>query len=184
MPDMKNIIMLILLLFASTAQAEEVDPKYFQSWLTLCDLLQSKGIIPSAPSWSVIIPMCLPLKKSDDETAYNRCLYEKTMDEFQWPTDYKYCETQAEAQYIRAYTQNADLQNKQAPRTVIVTNANGTRQIIDYVPPTTTYSAPPKSKDGYFQDCMMNEKNWNSYQRWTVGKHKPPENPITTEPAK
>lgn len=181
---MKNIIVIILLLISSIAQADEVDPKFFKSWLTLSDLLQSKGIIPSAPDWNAIIPMCLPLKKSDDETDYNRCLYEKTMDQFAWPVDYKYCESQAETQYIRDYTQYMELRNQQ-PQQITITNKNGTSRTIQYalalIP--ADFNAP-KDKKFYFDNCMTHDKNWNSGERWTMGRHKPPEKLKPTEPAK
>ncbi|MEQ1704933.1 MAG: hypothetical protein ABL867_03050 [Rickettsiales bacterium] len=172
---MKNLITIILLLISSTAHAEEIDPKFFKSWLTLSDLLQSKGIIPSAPSWAAILPMCLPLKKSEDETDYNRCLYEKTMDEFQWPVDYKYCKTQAEIEYNREYTSYVEQQNQRMPQKVTITEKNGTTRVIEYpaLPVTPLHFNPPKDKINYFQDCMMQEKLWNNSERWAMGRRKP-----------
>lgn len=181
---MKNIIVIMVLLISSTARADEVDPKFFKSWLTLSDLLQSKGIIPSAPNWNAIIPMCLPLKKSEDETDYNRCLYEKTLEQFQWPADYKYCESQAESQYIRDYMQYMELRNQQ-PQQITITNKNGTSRTIQYAPATAIQNFnAPKDKKFYFYDCMTNDKNWNSGERWTMGRHKPPENPTPSEAIK
>lgn len=181
---MKNIIVIMLLLFASTAQAEEIDPKYFKSWLTLSAILQSKGIIPAAPNWNAIIPMCLPLKKSDDETDYNRCLYEKAMDEMQWPIDYKYCKSQAEIQYVKDYTEYMELKNQQ-PQKVTIINKNGTTRVIEYAPPQISQNFnAARNRDFYFNDCMIQEKNWNSSDKWLMGRHKPPERPTASEPAK
>lgn len=178
------MIVIILLLFSSAAYAEEIDPKFFKSWLTLSDLLRSKGIDPAAPGWRVIIPSCLSLKKSDDETDYNRCLYEKTMDQFQWPADYKYCESQAQTQYIRDYTQYAELRNQQ-PQKVTITNKNGTSRTIEYpVTPIPTDFNAPKDKHFYFDNCMTQDKNWNSSEKWALGRHNPPEKPTPSDPAK
>jgi hypothetical protein len=182
----KNLITILLLFFAGNAQANEVDPKFFKSWLTLSDLLQSQGIIPSAPNWNAIIPMCLPLKKSEDETDYNRCLYEKTMDEFQWPVDYKYCQSQAEIEYNKAYTSYVEQQTQRMPQKVTITEKNGTTRVIEYpaLPVTPLYFNPPQDKKNYFFDCMTLGKNWNSHERWTMGRRKPPAKPTPSAPAK
>ncbi len=152
----------------SSAFAQEIDPKHFKDWLTLSALLQSKGINPSAPSWSVIMPMCLPLRKSDDETEYNKCLYDKTMDEYNWHNDNKTCSDRADSDYDKY------VQSQRTITTAVITDSNGKKKIVQQ---DTTALNPPRnlrSRDSFYRDCMTRDMYWNDSNLWTVGHKEVP----------
>lgn len=164
----KLIAIILLLIFPVNAQAEETDPKFFKDWLTLSDLLQTKGITPSSPSWASIIPLCLPLRTGTNQIDYNRCLYEKVMDEYQWPEDSKYCTDKAEMKY------RENLAIEQTTRTVIITEPNGKRRFIEEVVPSNNLlNYPLKDRNFYYQDCMVMDMNWQNAGSWLMGHRKP-----------
>ncbi len=157
----KVIISIILVILSPVVQAEELDSGYFKDWFALTNLLRTKGIDPSSPSWATIVPVCLPLKSSDDERYYNKCLYEKVMDEYQWHIDNKFCIDKADKEY------RYDLQNTE--NTISVINNNRNRSAIDsYRQGINRY--PVKDRDMRYRNCMIMYLNWSDPNRWIAGK--------------
>lgn len=160
---LKVIIFTALLFTSSVAASEEINPQSFKDWLTVSDLLRSKGIEPSSPSWAVITPMCLPLKTTTDQTAYNRCLYEKASDEYDWGYDNKKCTEKSEVKYPNSLLEPT-------VRSYSVIDSDGKMRVIEEK--TREYKSSKElleARKVEFSDCMENSRWRNSY-KWTSGR--------------
>jgi hypothetical protein len=165
---MKKLIVSILVLFASSAHAQEVDVKYFKDWLTLAELLSSKGIAPHTPSWAVIEPICLPLKKGSDEIDYNRCKYEYAVSEVQWHNDNRYCKEKADQQY------DDYVRYEQQVTSAVIIDKDGNKSTVRAdTKNINPYPRSYKNRDISYRDCMMS-MNWNNPELWRSGKRQTP----------
>lgn len=155
---------MVVVFVAGFANAEEIDQKFFKDWLTLSDLLRTKGVDPSSPNWAVINPMCLPLKTTADESGYNRCLYAKAMDEYQWRLDRRYCSDKSEQNFPDS------LFDTQQLRRYIETDSTGKKRVIEEnVRLYNNRDDLLRDRRGLYQDCMR-DANWNDTENWVSGR--------------
>lgn len=154
-----------LLLISSISYAEDANPKFFKDWLTLSDLLRTKGIDPNSPSWATITPMCLPLRTSEDQVAYNRCLYEKAMDEYDFGYDNKRCAEKSEAKY-------PDSLLEVKGRSYSVVDSSGKVKLIEEkYREFNSWSELKKAREASFDDCME-QHDWRNNSTWTSGRRR------------
>ena len=96
-----RIIILLILLFFSNAQAEEkYDDATFKDWNSVVDILFSKGIEVSGSLWKDISSKCSGFKDVTSQIPYNKCLYNKALDYKKYIDDVKYCTALAEQKYF------------------------------------------------------------------------------------
>ena len=158
---MKKIILTLLFSFLATAAyAQENSPESFKDWLTVSDLLRTKGIEPSSPNWGTITPMCLPLKTTTDQVAYNQCLYEKAMDEYQWPIDNKFCDDRSKEKYPDSMMTSGRIVQYVGDDGSLLTGSAGLYG---------SWGQLQGDRKGSYQDCMA-EKNWNDIDNWIAGR--------------
>lgn len=82
-----------------TAQVSADESAHFQSYLTMSAYLKSKGVEPAHVNWMPIDKMCIGVKQSSGEPAFNQCKYEKARDQHIHRSDLAQCGMRAQADY-------------------------------------------------------------------------------------
>jgi hypothetical protein len=151
---------LLLCLAPVCARAETVEDASLKDWLTLSALLRSKGVNTVASNWQEINSMCLGLKAGDSEVPYNRCRYEKAIDEVAFRGDANYCSHQA---------------NAVLPPLMVRTRQSNFHSVSMTYQFTDTYTQPlsPQElnalKQSSFQGCMKGQ-GWVNAEDWRLGR--------------
>jgi hypothetical protein len=134
---------------AALAQTDlQSEDSPFKNWLTLTDYLRSKGIEPSKVNWQPIETMCLGLKQSD-ESAYNKCKYEKVRDQSLHQADRQQCYTRAVAQYPDRLAQI------DTTETIREINASGKVRVFERVVPPISTIELSSLRDAAVVQCMQ-----------------------------
>lgn len=143
------------------AMAEEPDPALLKDYFGLVKLLQADGIEPTRVGWSAITPACLGLKE-DDQTAYNRCLYEKAVDEAAFREDTFDCDEVARADFPDALMKGTVVIQKNTLDTGATENASITQ------PALSATDLRAKRRAGFLR-CMSN-RGWRDTDNFLRGK--------------
>jgi hypothetical protein len=157
----KNVMMVVLLLLVSqisNAWGQDAGTDdYFKNWNTVMDLLRSKGIEPNNIVWnsSGIEASCTFYKESANaDVEYNKCRYNKALDQKQFQLDTTYCKADAEQKYLQ-YVKPC------TSATLQVSPDNGT------ISPDSQDAQ--SYKNSYYITCMRNI-GWNDPNSWLVGR--------------
>ena len=142
----KKILILLVILFCSAAFAEEQEGEaQFKDWNAVVSLLRLNGVDASKVSWTEIETACMALKGSVPENAYNKCKFDKALDQNQFGNDQSYCQSAAEQKYIE-----------------LVENARNHRNQLNNQQATDF-------KNAAFITCMHDSK-WNDPNTWVRGR--------------
>lgn len=162
-----RIYTLIALVCLSVFPAHAADDDaHFQDWLSLTDYLRTYNIIPPQVSWAIIDPMCLPLRTSESQVAYNRCKFDKAMLERAFAGDIRTCKDNAKLAFPDS------MLTAQRTRSFIETDARGNQRSIQEVVPAYSTLQLRESRENSFSQCMA-ALRWRSTEDWSLGKQDP-----------
>ncbi len=173
---MKRLLPLLaacLLSTAALADPPSSDDAPFTDWLTLADHLRAHGIDPVAVNWLPIENMCLGLKKTDTQIAYNKCKFEKALNMRQFNADTNGCDAQANADYpdsLRFDTQGRSFTITESVQTGQPATSS---KIIEERNPGLSRSQIRDLRRAAFVRCMQGN-GWANADSWMDGRREAP----------
>jgi len=163
---MKRTLALIALLISAPtlAVAQDIDPKFFASWDSVNGLLRSKNVNPTSSNWAAIESMCLPVKTTSGEVAYNQCRYEKAYQEYEFTINFDTCKQQIEDRFPDS------LLDEKTIKTITKTDPHG--RTTTYEESVKTYNSRREldaTRRDEFTGCMQSY-DWKDADDWRAGR--------------
>lgn len=148
--------------FPAFAVETPPDSILFGTYNDMLKQLRANGIEPTQVAWAEVNPLCVGfMSYKDDQTLYNRCLFDKAILATSFATDRETCDIDA-----LAITPDSLRRN----RTVVTTyypGANNDEQTTIETPKITR-SELKTSRTAAYNRCMA-EHGWKSPRNWRLG---------------
>ena len=158
MPRLSSTLCLLLALLPLSAQAQQGSGE-FQSWLTMVDYAKSKGVTPA--TWSAYESMCVNLKKGTDETAYNKCMFEKARDQGLYESDKAQCLAHTSATYPDSLLQASS-------ETLRETDKDGRIRTLERIVKAIDPQELQSLRKSATIECMQ-RAGWANADNWKMG---------------
>ena len=136
--------------FMLAAQAGAQENASFKDWLSVTSTLKSKGIEPTQVNWHPIEMMCVGLKEMSDNTAYNKCKYEKASEQFFHRSDRQQCAAQSVAEYPDSLTKDTTTQ------TLRKKDSSGRIYTLEQIVHPISNAELASQRYGFITQCMQN----------------------------
>jgi len=146
--------------------ADDPPPDTFRNWNAMRDYATSQGIDTMTIDWPEIEQLCGGLKTQADETAYNKCGYEKAVEQYTFVNDRSECLTQATGDYPDdLLTGRVETRTETDRRGIVHTYQHSISGI--------SAATLQQRRSGAITACMQ-KLGWVNANNWRLGKHTTP----------
>jgi|GEM_PF-6499096 len=146
----RHFVVFLAIAVSTFAHAAQTDDVQYQDWNSVVELLRSRGIDASKIGWPLIESACYSLRSGGSDSEYNKCRFNKALDQNQYGSDQSYCNSQSELKYYEYLKPTSVNGVNVAP---VNLNAN---QIVDF-------------KNAAYISCMRGV-GWNNPDSWVSGR--------------
>ncbi len=146
--------------FSAFAANNTADIKY-NEWSDVVGYLQSKGIVTDKIDWSGIDAVCMFIKNTKGDVAFNKCRADNALLQNQYLSDSSYCDARSQEKYFEYI--------KPTITTTVALNIKGERVVSQESRVVLTATQISDYKNGVFITCM-HDVGWNNSSSWVAGK--------------
>jgi hypothetical protein len=159
--SLKPLVFFVALALSPSAHALDEDA-LLQDYIGLTKLLRASGVDPIKVGWNDIEYMCLPLKTPRNALDYNRCRYEKAVDQTLHRADTEVCndevrDVQSNTLFYRATDALVFPHEYKNSSPMVVACANSELRDL-------------RSFRRYSFDRCMSEKGWRNSRHYQFGR--------------
>lgn len=161
---MRQLIFSLAFLIAMPAMATEVPPDsmLFGTYNDMVKQLRANGVEPTLVPWAEVNPLCVGfMNYKDDQTVYNRCLFDKAVLATAFATDRETCDIES-----LAITPES-LRNTRTVVTTYLPGADNDEQTTIETPKMTRRELKT-SRAAAYNRCMK-DNGWKSPRDWRLG---------------
>lgn len=161
---MHRLLFILVLLTALPVHATEVAPDsmLFADYQSMLTQLRANGIEPTQVAWEEVNPLCVGfMNYKDEQTTYNRCLFDKAVLAVSFATDRETCNIES-----LAVTPDSLRKNKVVIAQYVPGEKNDELTTIET--PRISRSELKTARTASYNRCMLGA-GWKSPRNWRLG---------------
>lgn len=147
----------------AAAQEPIPDAMLFGSYQDMLKQLRANGIDPAHVAWAEVNPLCVGfISYKDDQTVYNRCLFDKAMLATSFASDRETCDIES-----LAVTPDSLRKNRAVITTYYPGPGNDEQTVVET--PRISRSELKTSRSAAYNRCMT-DFGWQNPRNWRMGR--------------